>query len=117
MDAVMDTAMALGKDVDAVAVGGGLEHAANRLAGGLGVDHDVLRTRQDITEKGDLADFALGDEPDFTRDAVTDGDNVEKALMVGDEHGRVEAVEIFEAVEIDLDSACKLKHSTPESHQ
>ena len=71
----------------------------------LAVDDDVTAALHRVADHRDLEQFFFGDETRIARHERGAGEDVEEALVIGDQHVRLQTGEIFESFDLHLDAA------------
>src|SRR5713101_4569450 len=101
MNAIVVEAMTFGENADVEAASNDLFCLANCLAARFAIDRDVSGMLHRVADDRNFEQRFFGDETRFARDVGGDREDVEEALMIGDQDERLESVEIFETLYLD----------------
>src|SRR5271163_2507148 len=97
--------MAFGEDADVEAALDNLDRLADCLAARVAIDDNVTAALHRVANDRNFEQFLFGDEARLARQERGGREDIEKALVVGNEDVRLEAGEILEAFNFHLDAA------------
>src|SRR5260370_6047577 len=105
MNAIVVVAMALGENADVEAAANDMDYLADGLAAGFAINRNVSGMLHRVANDWNFEQRFLGDKAGLAGYVAGDREDVEEALMIGDQDERLEAGEIFETLYFDADPA------------
>src|SRR5579862_6045393 len=97
--------MPFGKHADVEAALDNLDSLANRLAARVAIDDDVPAALHRKSNDRNLEQLFLGNEPRLARHKRRRREDVEKALMIRNQHVRFQPSKILQSFDLHLDTA------------